>query len=128
MKERDRYSANQADLYDIACHIGRQLLRARIPVSDMKEKYGTIRVYCTFGWYNLHDVIYPGYHFNQFPRWVQRLDNSLISTAVQHLSRWVEPYQRNTYRKVYADAVKRWPHYRTAILIDAHWPELLEGL
>ena len=123
-----RYSANSADLYDIAVSISRRLLQARVNVRDAKEKFGTVRVYCTFGWYTLHDVVYPGYHFNQFPRWAQLLDNTVTQTIVQYASRWVEPYQRRVYRQAYKDAVEKYPQYRTAILSLADWPELLEGL
>lgn len=124
----NRYSANSADLYDIACTIGQRLLKARVQVLDMKEKFGTVRVYCTFGWYTLHDFIYPGYHFNQFPRWARLLDNVFTQTIVQYASRWAEPYQRKAYRRAYAEAVAKYPHYRTAILDYADYPELLEGL
>lgn len=123
-----RYSANSADLYDIARSISRELLKARIQVMDAKEKWGTVRIYCNFGWYTLHDVVYPGYHFNQFPRWLQVLDYKILSTFVQHASKLAEPYQRRVYRQAYRNAIRKHPYYRTAILGYADWPELLEGL
>lgn len=122
------YRSYSADLHDIACSIGHRLLKARVQVLDSKEKFGTVRVYCTFGWYTLHDVVYPGYHFNQFPRWARLLDNVFTQTVVQYASRWAEPYQRRAYRQAYQDAVEKYPHYRTAILDYADYPELLEGI
>lgn len=46
---------------DAAEFIGTELKRrARIGVTQYKEKFGTVRVYCSLGWYNLHSIIYPG--------------------------------------------------------------------
>jgi hypothetical protein len=120
--------AYNGDIGAIADYIKDRLLLARIPVYDAKEKWGTVRVSCTFGWYSLHDVVYPGYHFNQFPRWLQVLDYKVLSTFVQYASKLAEPYHRKVYRRAYENAVRKYPHHRTAILEWADWPELLKGL
>lgn len=128
MRKRQSTTANGIALGDIAGEIKDRLLLAKIPVHDAKEKWGTVRVSCTFGWYSLHDVVYPGYHFNQFPRWLQTIDYHVLSTVVQQLSKLAYPWQKRYYRRVYAEAVKKYPHHRTAILEWADWPELLKGL
>jgi len=120
---------NTAELDTIAREIGTTLRdRYRIDVSQFKEKYGTVRVYCTFGWWNLHSLIYPGYHFNRFPRWLQRLDDVLLGPIVHQLGRFFIPLQQKAYRQQYARAIVKYPHHRTAILACADWPEYLKGL
>ena len=120
---------NMAELDTIAREIGTTLRdKYRVDVSQFKEKYGTVRVYCTFGWWNLHSLIYPGYHFNKFPRWLQRLDNLLLGAIVHQLGRFFIPLQKRAYRRQYAVAIVKYPHHRTAILDGADWPEYLKGL
>lgn len=117
------------DLDRIAQEIGEPLRkRYRLQVMQCKEKYGTVRVYCTFGWYSLHDFIYPGYAFNRFPRWLTSLDNHILGPIVHQFSKIGIPIQRWAYRRAYAKAVAEYPHYRTAILTCADWPEYLENL
>lgn len=117
-----------SELDQVAQFIGKRLLKARIPVSDFKEKWGTVRVYCTFGWYSLHDIVYPGFHFNHFPLWLQNLDYYVISHVVQRLSNLAFPLQVRWYRQTYKKALEKWPHLRYPILECADYPEYLEGL
>jgi hypothetical protein len=117
------------ELDRIANEIGEPLRKwYRIHISQCKEKFGTVRVYCSFGWYLLHDVIYPGHHFNRFPPWLQAVDYRLLGPIVHQLSRITMPIQIAAYRRAYKLAVKKYPHYRTAILAHADWPEYLKGL
>lgn len=102
----------------------------RVPVREYKEKYGTVRVYCNLGWYNLHCIFYPGYAYCQFPKWLWHLDvyygNKLLRyTGIQWLS---VKYHIFLYRLAYKRAVAKYPEIRQQILGSADWSELLKGL
>jgi len=102
----------------------------RVPVRDFKEKYGTVRVYCSLGWYNLHSLFYPGYAFRQFPQWLWAFDvyhghKLLYYTGLQWLS---YHYHKFLYRLAYKRAVAKYPDIRENILCAADWDELLKGL
>lgn len=117
---------------DAADWIGSQLSRwGWISVTDTKEKYGTVRVYCTFGWDELHNVIYPRRHYIQWKRgglmWHLNY-SSIIRGLVGTVGRVVVPYQRWLYRFVYALALRKWKHLAGEILMGADYMELLVGL
>lgn len=112
-------------VHDAAQWIGRRLLKLRVPVRDMKEKWGEVRVYCSFGYWSFHDLVYPGYAFNQFPRWLQSLDYHLLGPLLQHLYWVTEPVHKWWYKRTYKKALEKFPHLRDAILNGADWPELL---
>jgi len=116
------------DAYDAARFIGLRLRRwGRIHVSQYKVKWGTVRVYCSFGWYSFHGITHPGYAYSQYPKWLWRL--ALDTGPLIRMFNWlVVPYQQWLYRRTYAQAVKRWSHLRAEILCAADWPELLKGL
>ena len=87
---------------EAAYWIGKQLRRWGISVSDCKEKYGTVRVYCSLG------------------RW----------GAPGPLNKYVIiPIQQRIYRWVYMYAVRRkWPHLAGEILMGADFEEYLQGI
>lgn len=87
---------------EAASYIGKGLRKwGRVTVFDYKEKWGTVRVYCSFGLLGL-----PG-----------------------HLLNWILiPYQEWLYLHLYKKAVAKWPHIRLEILSEADWPELLAPL
>jgi len=103
---------------------------ARIGVLDAKEKWGTVRVYCTFGWSSLHSIFYPRYHYIQWKnpilKWLEY--NAQVMWTVQKLGRILVPLQRAWYRQVYKQAISRWPHLAEEITCCADYRELLEGL
>lgn len=113
-----------AGIDDAANFIGDYLTKRRVCVQDVKEKWGTVRVYCHFGYYSLYNIIYPRriYLKGKFsflshisvPRWVNRL--------------FIVPYQEKAYRKAYLLAIQKWPHLREEILQGADFDELLKGL
>lgn len=114
---------------DAATYIAKELRTyARINVRDSKEKWGTVRVYCDFGWYNLHSIMYPGYYRNQFPKWLANLDNRYLWQLVSLLNIVVVPFHKRFYRKTYRRAIHKWPHLRKEILAGADHSELLAGL
>ena len=110
-------------------YIGLTLRRwGRVSVWQYKEKFGTVCVYCVFGWCSLHSIVYQGYAFNQFPGWLWRLD-CWLSPAVRlflwDVGLW---FHKWFYRRTYREAVRRWPHLRREILCCADYHELLKGL
>lgn len=104
------------------------LKKGRVPVRDVKEKYGTLRVYLDFGWHSLHSFCYPGYMHNQFPKWLWKLDCRFGYLPFKLINLVVIPVHKYLYRKGYQEAVKKYPLRRKEILGCADYPELLEGL
>lgn len=118
-----------AGISNAAHWIGEELARwGRIGVTDTKEKYGTVRVYCHFGWHQLHSVTHPRYHYSQYPRWLWNLDCTYLSRLMPLFNWAVIPTQKRLYRHVYRRALLRWPHLAGEILMGADWTELLVGL
>lgn len=111
--------------------IGLFLLKwGRVPVRDFKEKYGTVRVYCSLGWNSLHNIFYPGYAYYQFPDWLRNLDiyhgdKILRCTGFGLVS---FHFHKFLYRLAYKRALKKYPTIRENIIGSADWPEFLKGL
>lgn len=93
-----------------------------------KEKYGTVRFYASFRSLSLHDIVYPGYHWYQWPMWARRIDDLFEATLGRLLRKPWAWWQRRIYRQAYQKAVLRWPHLRQEILCCADYDELLESL
>lgn len=94
-----------------------------------KEKFGTVRFYASFGWISLHTLVYPGYVYSQFPKWLWDLDCYYIAPVLQFLfTRPFIKWQHYIYKEAYKNALRNWPHLREEILRCADWPELLEGV
>lgn len=106
-----------------AYYIGHICIRyGRIRITDMKEKYGTVRVYASFGWHSLFSVYRPHYYFTtKYNRWMDKVPMGWMNW-------FVLPYQSVIYRLAYKKALKKWPHLRDEILDDADYPEYLKGL
>lgn len=117
---------------DAARWIGAFCVRwGRINVRDCKEKWGTVRVYCDFGWYGLLSITHPRWHhYGPYPRWLRRLDIYVIPGLIRRsgLNRPVRWWQRVVYRTAYRLALRKWPHLRAEILDAADHAECLEGL
>lgn len=108
--------------------IEKHLLRWKVPVRDVKEKFGELRVYCSFGWergWLFMHLFYPTYSYYQFPRWVRTID---FWIPCHWLNFMLVPLQQRAYRIAYSKAIKSYPHLRAEIIDAADWPELLEGL
>ena len=116
---------------DAAFEIGQFCKRyGRISVTQTKEKYGTARVYCHFGWTSLHGLVYPGYVYSQFPKWLWTADVYYIGPL---LRKWplgviMVKYQLFIYRLAYKRALKKYPMIREEILVGADFDEYLKGL
>ena len=113
---------------DAARYIGQGLRKWGRIGTSYKEKFGTVRVYCGFGWYQFHCITHPGYHYNQYPKWLWELDCTYGWRIMRPLSWAVKPYHRWLYRRYYLAAVRKWPHLWKEILSGADYPELLRGL
>lgn len=127
MKNKELYSKAEA----AAEMIGTFLLKwGRVPVRDYKEKYYTVRVYCNLGWYNFHDIFYPGHTYYKFSKRGILFDSKwghviLKYTGLQFLS---FHYHKFLYRLAYKRALKAFPEIRENILCCADWEEYLKGL
>ena len=117
---------------DAAYYIGGFLRRyGRVQVTDMKEKYGSCRVYCHFGWMCLLNITHPGWLFYRpYPRWLMKFDIWCLSgrRAFFYINHVIVPYQKWLYRLAYKKALKKWPHLEMEILDGADWQDLLCGL
>ncbi len=113
-----------------ASYIGRYLRKwGRVSVTQTKEKFGTARVYCSFGWYQLHSITHPGYVRSRYPKWLWEIDCLYIAKILPRLTDWaVGPYHKWLYRRAYKLALRKWPHLAAEILMGADWTELLMGL
>jgi hypothetical protein len=99
----------------------------RMSVVQTKEKFGTLRVYCSFGWYSIYALWRPGYMWT--PKWWPYKLDRLMSSILLHLLNIIGiPIQKSLYRWRYKKAVQKWPHLREEILCCADWRELLEDL
>jgi len=107
----------------IGCNISRW---GRIPVHQIKEKFGTVRVYCSFGVDSFYGLIWP--RRMCIPRWWPwKLDLTVFNWVSPLLNRLMIPYQKWIYRRVYKKAVQKWPHLYDEIVSCADWGELFEG-
>lgn len=103
----------------------------RINVRQTKEKFGTLRCYCSLGWYSLLDITHPcsGYiHDRCYPEWLITFDIYILSKIIPYLNYIILPYHKWLYRKLYKDCVKKYPHLQEEILCMADYPELLKNL
>lgn len=112
---------------DAAYYIGNWLRQWARMTTDWKEKWGTIRVYVSFGWHGIYPIYRPGYCW--YPTWwPMRLDFWLANTkAWDLLNRLVIPLQRKAYVWRYKKAVEKWPHLYREIVSAADYGELFEG-
>lgn len=116
-----------ADVGEAAQYIGAYLRKyGRVNVRQTKEKYGTVRVYLSLGWHQMHSITHPGYVFSQYPNWLWKLDCLYLSKAMRLINPLVVKYHIWLYKRAYRNAVKKWPHIRTEILCDADYLELLD--
>jgi len=114
-------------LYKAECYISSFCKRWGKLGGQSKEKHGTLRFYANFGSLNLHTLIYPGYVYSQFPKWLWRIDILYISRFLQKigLNKLFIKWQVFIYRSAYIKACKKWPNIQPEILCNMDYPELL---
>lgn len=83
-----------------------------------KEKYGRVDVSLQTGWHQLHNITHPGYVYSRYPKWLWNLDCKYISHVIA-LIPGVHMYHMWLVRRVYRNALKKWPHLREEILAGA---------
>jgi hypothetical protein len=115
---------------DASYYIGDYIAKwGRIHVSQCKEKYGTVRVYCNIGYSTLYEFLFPKHNFIRAPKWLWKIDlftsYHIYSVLINKL---VIPYQKWIYKKAYKKALYIWPHLKEEILCCADFGELLEDL
>jgi hypothetical protein len=107
-----------------------------IEVRQTKEKWGSCRVYCSFGVYDLHSLIWSGYHYTQWSRFgsigkiLAFLDRKVIEPLIRYsrINRIIIPYQEFIYKMAYKRAMKKYPHIRPNIKHYADHDYLLKNL
>jgi hypothetical protein len=114
-------------LNDAGEYIGVWLRKwVRMEVTQIKEKFGTLRIYCGFGWSTMYSIWRPRYMW--MPSWwPHRLDHLMSSLILPLLNIIIVPIQKKAYVWRYKNAVKKWPHLREEILCCADWGELFDG-
>jgi hypothetical protein len=114
---------------DAGAYIGYWLRKwMRMDVRDVKEKFGTVRIYCGFGWSGLYSIYRPGYCW--YPNWWPiKVDNWLAyhTPIFKWINRIVVPIQQKAYTWRYKKAVQKWPHLYNEIVMCADHGELFEG-
>lgn len=114
---------------DAADWIGDYLVRwGRVGVTQTKEKYGTVRVYLSFGFQDFHSITHPTHHFNRYPKWLRNLDFYVGRRLMSIINPIVIPYHGFLYKRAYSLALKKWPHLAREILVCADYLELLKDL
>ena len=125
---------NKEEQVEVACDsaawfIHQYLVKyGRISVRQSKEKYGTVRVYCSLGYWGFYNLLNPGHTYVRWPKWLYGLDLKYGRPIMQVLNKVIVPYHKWVYRRAYAAAVEKYPHIRERILHTADFQNLLEGL
>lgn len=100
----------------------------RVQVRDYKEKWGTVRVYCSLGWHQFHCITHPGYFREYNPIPITTVGIYSGSKIISVINPIVQRYHAWLYRAVYWLALKKWPHLKQEILNASDYDELLKGL
>lgn len=109
------------EVEDAANWIGQFCRRwGRIGVRQTKEKFGTARVYCSFGWYQLGEVFYPGYCWCKGPKFLW------MTFIPGWISNFFIPWQKFVYRTAYKMAIRKWPMIKREIVCCADYPEFFK--
>lgn len=126
---RDNDFKHFGDVEEAACYIGDFCTKwGRMSVRQCKEKFGTARVYCSFGFWNIHSITHPQYVYNQYPQWLWKLDCNYGRFLVIPLSYVAIPWQKLIYKIAYKRAAIKYSHIIKEILVGADYPELLKGI
>lgn len=113
---------------DIAYGIGNICIKyGRIPVLQTKEKYGTVRVYNSWGIGSLHALIWPNYVYKHpsYPKWLWNLDIQYLSRFFNLLDPIIIRWQHFIYNFAYWKYIKKYPQLFDEITGCADWKEEL---
>lgn len=131
MTEEERYWDRQFRLELVAKEIGDYLrFWYRMDVRQTKAKWDTVRVYCDFGIYDLHSLIYPGYVFTQksFHKNPLKFINKYTRFFFTMFSGIVTDIQALGYARAYRKACKKYPELDKHILEGADHRDYLEDI
>lgn len=113
-------------LDEAAYWIGVKLARwGRIHVAQIKEKFGTVRVYCFFGVDSFYGLWRPR-HMWVPTWWPWKWDLKVFGWIGSFVNKFAIPYQKWIYKRTYKKAVQKWPHLYQGIVSCADWGELFD--
>ena len=132
-----KWSDNKFDwngLNDSLEIIRRVCLYARLG-THIKEKYGRARVSTWFFDGSLHSFLYPGYVYCQYTKrfgirkrlWYCDIYVFPKISKYTGITKLIQFIQKKVYNLAYQTALKKYPHLRDEILVDADYPELITG-
>lgn len=113
---------------DAAEYIGTNLVKYGRMDATHKEKWGTVRVYVSMGWFQIHSITHPQSHYSQYPKWLWELDCSHGDKITRVLNIVAIPYHKFLYRLFYKRAIQKWPHLTKEIIYGADHMSLLSDL
>jgi hypothetical protein len=99
----------------------------RIIVMQYKEKFGTVRVYCSVGFNCFYSLLNPRKIYIN-PKWPYLLDLKISAFLSPLMNFVLRPLQKYVYRRAYKLAIKKYPHLKEEILYSCDYPEFLGGL
>jgi len=114
---------------DAVAFLNTYFTKRKISVFQAKEKFGTVRIYCSLGIDMVHGLVYPGYAFYQWDGWKAKLDYTVGRWIMSKLNKWfIYKWHTKVYRRGYQLAVEKWPHLKREILVCADFDDFIKGL
>lgn len=115
------------EVEEAAYWIGKYLRKyGRINVLQTKEKFGTARVYITFGIYSFDELLYPGRQYPKY-KFLGELGDKVFIFLFKYLNIFIIPYQQYIYKKAYEKAFLKFPLIRKEIIVGTDYPELVSN-
>lgn len=116
---------------DAAEFIARRLRFWRVDVRQWKEKFGTVRVYCSLGLQWWPQLTHPGHVWIRWPRWLDFITYAHswynpFNYSLRIVNYIVTPFHVWLYRNTYRKACEKWPHLYSEIVSQADYGELFE--
>ncbi|MHA1437897.1 MAG: hypothetical protein ACTSPD_10000 [Promethearchaeota archaeon] len=106
--------------------IVKELKKYRICIRQYKEKFGTVRIYCSLGWYCLRDITHPGHARHYNTKWLRYLDIYYVPKLMKFVNYIVLPIHKKVYRNAYKKACDKYPHLKEEICCMADYVDLLD--
>ena len=113
---------------DAAHEIAEYLTKyGRISVQDAKEKFGTVRVYCDFGYFSVRTILTPRSGYWSSNPTLDAIDR-VVMPLISRMNPMIVKYHEFIYRRAYKKAILKYPHLIGEIMSGADYYSLLEGL
>lgn len=96
---------------------------------NSKEKYGTVRVYVSWFYGSLHELINPGHYYIRFRKPLAWLDWRIFGPLIRYsrIPNLMHRWQFYIYNRAYQIALRKYPHLKVEILCCADYQELIDG-